>query len=55
MTFTQLSLLYYCAVVCSLYLVAGGYKTIRNYIQKKINQAAAAQNQKGNTGESKNE
>ncbi|MEA1064518.1 DUF1378 family protein [Erwinia sp. HR93] len=44
MTFTQTVLLYICTVVCALYLVAGGYKTIRAYIRKKIDQAAEAKN-----------
>ncbi|HBA8710468.1 TPA: DUF1378 family protein, partial [Escherichia coli] len=41
MTFIQLILLYFCTVVCALYLVSGGYKIIRNYIRKKIDAAAA--------------
>ncbi|EHM48843.1 DUF1378 family protein [Hafnia alvei] len=44
MTLIQTVLLYGCTAVCALYLVAGGYKTIRNYIQKKIDQAADAKN-----------
>lgn len=35
MTLIHSILLYYCAVVCTLYLIFGGYKVIRNYIQKK--------------------
>ncbi|ECZ0087842.1 DUF1378 family protein [Salmonella enterica subsp. enterica] len=35
MTLIQLLLLYGCTAVCVLYLVCGGYKVIRNYIQKK--------------------
>lgn len=42
MTLIHSILLYYCAVVCTLYLIFGGYKVIRNYIQKKIEQAAEA-------------
>lgn len=42
MTLIQTVLLYGCTAVCALYLVAGGYKTIRNYIRKKIDQAAEA-------------
>ena len=41
MRFVQLILLYFCTVVCTLYLVSGGYKVIRNYIRKKIDAAAA--------------
>ncbi|HBV6503564.1 TPA: DUF1378 family protein [Escherichia coli] len=41
MTFLQLILLYFCTVVCALYLVSGGYKVIRNYVQSKIDAAAA--------------
>ncbi|EEQ3361793.1 DUF1378 family protein [Escherichia coli] len=41
MTFIQLVLLYFCTVVCVLYLVSGGYKAIRNYIRRKIDDAAA--------------
>ncbi|EON8949620.1 DUF1378 family protein [Escherichia coli] len=41
MRFVQLILLYFCTVVCTLYLVSGGYKVIRNYICKKIDAAAA--------------
>ncbi|WP_077759084.1 DUF1378 family protein [Escherichia coli] len=37
----QLILLYFCTVVCVLYLVSGGYKAIRNYIRRKIDDAAA--------------
>ncbi|HBA8920661.1 TPA: DUF1378 family protein [Escherichia coli] len=40
MTFLQLILLYFCTAVCVLYLVSGGYKVIRNYIRKKIDDAA---------------
>lgn len=36
MTLIQTVLLYGCTAVCALYLVAGGYKTIRNYIRKKL-------------------
>jgi len=42
MTLVQTVLLYGCTAVCALYLVAGGYKTIRAYIRKKIDQAAEA-------------
>ncbi|ELJ9861879.1 DUF1378 family protein [Escherichia coli] len=41
MTFLQLILLYFCTVVCALYLVSGGYKAIRNYVRRKIDDAAA--------------
>ena len=41
MTFLQLIMLYFCTVVCTLYLVSGGYKVIRNYIRKKTDAAAA--------------
>lgn len=41
MTFLQLILLYFCTVVCALYLVSGGYKVIRNYVSRKIDDAAA--------------
>ncbi|EHK3483734.1 TPA: DUF1378 family protein [Escherichia coli] len=41
MTFLQLILLYFCTVVCALYLLSGGYKVIRNYVQSKIDAAAA--------------
>ncbi|EIC3244071.1 DUF1378 family protein, partial [Escherichia coli] len=41
MTFLQLILLYFCTVVCALYLLSGGYKVIRNYVQSKIDEAAA--------------
>lgn len=41
MTFLQLILLYFCTVVCALYLVSGGYKVIRNFVHRKIDDAAA--------------
>lgn len=41
MTFVHTMLLYFCAVVSALYLVSGGYKVIRNYIRRKIDDAAA--------------
>ncbi|AUM07827.1 DUF1378 family protein [Escherichia coli] len=41
MTFIQLILLYFCSAVCALYLVSGGYKAIRNYVRRKIDDAAA--------------
>ncbi|MGX5056728.1 DUF1378 family protein [Enterobacter asburiae] len=41
MSFIQTVLLYFCTVVSALYLISGGYKAIRNYVQKKINDAAA--------------
>lgn len=40
MTFLQLILLYFCTVVCVLYLLGGGCKVIRNYVQGKIDAAA---------------
>ncbi|MED8104455.1 DUF1378 family protein, partial [Escherichia coli] len=40
MTFLQLILLYFCTVVCALYLLSGGYKVIRNYVRRKIDDAA---------------
>ncbi|SMG61876.1 DUF1378 family protein [Cedecea sp. NFIX57] len=53
MSLVQIVLLYFCTTVCSLYLISGGYKVIRNYIRKKIDDAAAtkaAASQPGNTG-----
>lgn len=44
MSLLQLVLLYGCTAVSALYLVSGGYKTIRNYVRKKIDQAAEAKN-----------
>lgn len=44
MTLIQTVLLYGCTAVCTLYLIAGGYKTIRTYIRKKIDEAAEAKN-----------
>ncbi|UMR82100.1 DUF1378 family protein [Escherichia coli] len=41
MSFIQQIQLYFCTVVCALYLVSGGYKIIRNYIRKKIDAMAA--------------
>ncbi|MCP1694709.1 hypothetical protein J2T26_004610 [Citrobacter farmeri] len=41
MTFIQLMLLYFSTAVCALYLVSGGYKAIRSYVRKKIDDAAA--------------
>ncbi|ELO5963131.1 DUF1378 family protein [Escherichia coli] len=41
MTFVHTMLLYFCTVVCALYLVSGGYKVIRNYVRRKIDDAAA--------------
>ncbi|HAW2832164.1 TPA: DUF1378 family protein [Escherichia coli] len=41
MTFVHTMLLYFCTVVCALYLVSGGYKAIRNYVRRKIDDAAA--------------
>ncbi len=40
MTFIQQLQLYFCTVVCALYLVSGGYKAIRNYVRRKIDDAA---------------
>ncbi|EEQ3614490.1 DUF1378 family protein [Escherichia coli] len=40
MTFVHTMLLYFCTVVSALYLVSGGYKVIRNYIRRKIDDAA---------------
>ncbi len=45
MTFVHTMLLYFCAVVSALYLVSGGYKVIRNYIRRKIDDAAAEKTQ----------
>ncbi|HDQ1119216.1 TPA: DUF1378 family protein [Escherichia coli] len=42
MNFYEQMMLYFSTAVCALYLVSGGYKVIRNYIQKKIDEAAAA-------------
>ena len=36
MTNVQTGLLYFSVVVSALYLVAGGYKSIRAYFQKKL-------------------
>ncbi|WP_338067723.1 DUF1378 family protein [Candidatus Erwinia dacicola] len=36
MTLVQTVLLYGCTAVCGLYLISGGYKTIRAYIRKKL-------------------
>ncbi|EED1372679.1 DUF1378 family protein [Escherichia coli] len=55
MTFLQLILLYFCTVVCALYLVSGGYKIIRNYIRKKIDAAAAEKISTGQAGGTKPE
>ncbi|EFV9651389.1 DUF1378 family protein [Shigella sonnei] len=33
--------MYFCTAVCALYLVSGGYKAIRNYVRRKIEDAAA--------------
>ncbi|EMC3897318.1 TPA: DUF1378 family protein [Escherichia coli] len=41
MTFVHTMLLYFCTVVSALYLVGGGYKAIRNYVRRKIDDAAA--------------
>ncbi|EOU8763775.1 DUF1378 family protein [Shigella dysenteriae] len=41
MTFVHTMLLYFCTVVSALYLVSGGYKVIRNYVRRKIDDAAA--------------
>ena len=41
MTFVHTMLLYFCTVVSALYLVSGGYKAIRNYVRRKIEDAAA--------------
>lgn len=42
MTNVQTGLLYFSVVVSALYLVAGGYKSIRAYFQKKFDDAVAA-------------
>ena len=42
MTNVQTGLLYFSVVVSALYLVAGGYKSIRVYFQKKFDDAVAA-------------
>lgn len=41
MTFIQQLLLYFCTLVCVLYLVSGGCKAIRSWWQKKIDERAA--------------
>ena len=41
MSFIQQIQLYFCTAVCALYLVSGGYKAIRNYVRRKIEDAAA--------------
>ncbi|MBJ9144263.1 DUF1378 family protein [Citrobacter braakii] len=40
MTFMYQIMLYFSTAVCALYLVSGGYKVIRNYVRKKIDDAA---------------
>lgn len=40
MTFVHTMLLYFCTAVCALYLVSGGYKAIKNYVRRKIDDAA---------------
>ena len=40
MTFIHQIMLYFSTAVCALYLVSGGYKVIRNYVRKKIDDAA---------------
>ncbi|HFG2842438.1 TPA: DUF1378 family protein [Escherichia coli] len=50
MTFIQQLQLYFCMVVCALYLVSGGYKIIRNYIRKKIDAMAAEKISAGQSG-----
>ncbi|AXF75874.1 DUF1378 family protein [Erwinia tracheiphila] len=39
MTLILTMLLYGSAAVCAIYLISDGYKTIRAYISKKIDQA----------------
>ncbi|EFK8370134.1 DUF1378 family protein [Escherichia coli] len=53
MSFIQQIQLYFCTVVCALYLVSGGYKIIRNYIRKKIDAMAAEKISAGQSAEPK--
>ncbi|WP_253030750.1 DUF1378 family protein [Escherichia coli] len=39
MTYIHQIMLYFTTAVCALYLVKGGYKVIRNYARKKIDEA----------------
>ncbi|ENA6021090.1 TPA: DUF1378 family protein [Escherichia coli] len=41
MTFIHIVMLYFCTVICVLYLITGGYKFVRNYVRNKIDAAAA--------------
>lgn len=41
MTSIQFILLYFCTVVSVLYLLSGGYKVIRNFIEVKFENAVA--------------
>jgi len=41
MTSIQLLLLYFCTVVSALYLLSGGYKVIRSFIEAKFENAVA--------------
>ncbi|KNF92949.1 hypothetical protein WR14_16770 [Escherichia coli] len=41
MRFVQLILLYFCTVVCTLYLVSGGYRAMRDCLRRQIDKRAA--------------
>ncbi|ETJ80939.1 hypothetical protein Q455_0203710 [Escherichia coli ATCC BAA-2192] len=41
MRFVQLILLYFCTVVCTLYLVSGGYRAMRDFWRRQIDKRAA--------------
>ncbi|MFP1749201.1 DUF1378 family protein [Lonsdalea quercina] len=42
MTLIETGMLYFSTAVGVLYLVSGGYKSIKAYVEKKIDAAAAA-------------
>ncbi|EOO9820904.1 DUF1378 family protein [Escherichia coli] len=41
MTFLNQLMLYFCAVVCVLYLLSGGYRAMRDFWRRQIDKRAA--------------
>ncbi|EJB4454789.1 DUF1378 family protein, partial [Escherichia coli] len=41
MTFVHQLMLYFCTVVCVLYLLSGGYRVVRDFWRRQIDKRAA--------------
>ncbi|EEC7392910.1 DUF1378 family protein, partial [Escherichia coli] len=41
MTFLNQLMLYFCTVVCVLYLLSGGYRAVRDFWRRQIDKRAA--------------